>query len=289
MNDKQSGSALTIALVLVFSISIFAVASSGIVRSDFIASKKFKNSIKAGFLARAGFEQAVQLLRQDRNDFDSLNETWNENETLFKDVKLDDGYFSVGHSLKREKIFGIVDEDSKVNINIVDKEMLLLLPGLGRDEVERIIKARKQSLFYRPLDLVVRGIINEDLFISIKDLITVWGEGLLNVNTASREVLSVVPGLHTSEVDAIFNFRRGADRLEGTEDDGIFKTIIDLSSLSGIQFIDVAKIFKVASDQFHIISEGTVNIKSLSRGKKVIDVVVERKREKVTVKYWNMI
>ncbi len=61
--------------------------------------------------------------------------------------------------------------------------------------------------------------------------LTVWGEGKININTASEEVLLAVPGLYTKEVGKILSFRRGADGVPGTKDDGVFKTIEELINI----------------------------------------------------------
>lgn len=289
MKNKQSGSVLTIALVLVSAVSIFALAASGIVRNDFVATKKYKNSIKAGFLARSGIEKAIQVLRHDVNNIDSLNEKWRNNITSFKDVNIDGGYYTVSYLRKDQKKFGIVDEESKVNINFANEKMLLLLPGLGTDEVKRIIGSRNQFRFNRPSELVTRNVISSEMYSTIKELITVWGDGRINVNTASREVLSTVPNLYTNEIDAILDFRNGPDGIEGTSDDKVFNSLIDLNSLSGIQFTESQAFFKVQSNNFYVISEGIINNKSLTKGKKVINAVIERKQNKIKIQYWEMI
>jgi len=288
MIKKQSGSVLTIALVLIFAISIFAFASSGVINNDFLATKKYKNNITAGFLARAGIEKAIQVLKHDNGVFDALNDSWNNNESSFKNVTLDDGFFTVGYGAENEKRYGVVDEESKLNINLATKEMLMLLPGLGQDEVGRLLNARGKAKFHRPVELVSRAIITEDVYAKIKGFVTVWGDGRINVNTASREVLASVPGLYVKEVDAILAFRKGHDGIEGTSDDTAFKSIADLQSLSGFRYVDVNGLFKISSSNFYIVSEGLIYKNTVSRGKRIIEAVVKRDNNKITIEYWNM-
>ncbi len=288
MINKQSGSVLTIALILIFAISIFAFASSGIINNDFLATKKYKNNITAGFLARAGIEKAIQVLKHDNGGFDALNDSWNNNESSFKNVTLDDGFFTVGYGTENEKRYGVVDEESKLNINLATKEMLMLLPGLGQNEVGRLLNARGKSKFHRPVELVSRAIITEDVYAKIKGFVTVWGDGRINVNTASREVLASVPGLYVKEIDAILAFRKGHDGIEGTSDDTAFKSIADLQSLSGFRYVDVNGLFKTSSSNFYIVSEGLIYKNTVSRGKRIIEAVVKRDNNKITIEYWNM-
>jgi len=58
-----------------------------------------------------------------------------------------------------------------------------------------------------------------DLFTSIS------GAGMaVNVNTASRDVLNVLPGMESGMADGIINTRSGPDHVDGTDDDTPFMT-----------------------------------------------------------------
>lgn len=50
--------------------------------------------------------------------------------------------------------------------------------------------------------------------------LTTWGDGKVNLNTASREVLLTVSGLNEQNVEALLEGRKGTDGVEGTQDDG---------------------------------------------------------------------
>ncbi|HRZ10856.1 MAG TPA: type II secretion system protein GspK [Kiritimatiellia bacterium] len=50
--------------------------------------------------------------------------------------------------------------------------------------------------------------------------LTTWGDGKVNLNTASREVLLTVSGLNEQDVEALLEGRKGPDGVEGTKDDG---------------------------------------------------------------------
>ena len=59
----------------------------------------------------------------------------------------------------------------------------------------------------------------------LRELITVWGDGKLNLNTAPYEVLAAIPRLDEEVLDAIVAYRNGGDGELGTGDDRIFKTM----------------------------------------------------------------
>jgi general secretion pathway protein K len=63
---------------------------------------------------------------------------------------------------------------------------------------------------------------DEDLdpYTGIARYLTVWSDGRVNVNTASREVLLTLPGVDEWMVDEIIECRKGFDQEMGTRDDG---------------------------------------------------------------------
>ena len=80
--------------------------------------------------------------------------------------------------------------------------------------------------------------------------LTTWGDGMINPNSASREVLNSL-NIAVEIVDAILEARLGADGEEGTDDDGI--TAEDLVSLG----LDTS-LFTLTPEYITIVSQGTV-------------------------------
>jgi len=63
--------------------------------------------------------------------------------------------------------------------------------------------------------------------------LTTWGDGKINVNTASREVLMTLPEIEEYVIDAILEERTGLDGLPNTKDDG-FRTVEDVVAKTGM-------------------------------------------------------
>ncbi len=63
--------------------------------------------------------------------------------------------------------------------------------------------------------------------------LTTWGDGRINANNASAEVLFTIPGIAEWEVDAIIQGRAGSDGIEGTRDDG-YESTAQLQGLTGV-------------------------------------------------------
>lgn len=91
-----------------------------------------------------------------------------------------------------------------------------------------LIKGFSPSLLYGGPSEYVEG----ETLIGIAGWLTVWGDGKVNVNTASREVLLTIPGLEEYDVTDILQGRLGFDGEAGTKDDG-FKTVDEVMALLG--------------------------------------------------------
>ena len=190
-------------------------------------SRYQRDKLKASCLAQAGMNIAIAELRKDNtNNYDSLDESWAENEGLFKKVVItenQDEFATVGYTImedgEQKIIFGVVDEERKLNINTASKELLLAFleeykidsPG---DIVENIRIWRgdipDDKRIYEPLGYpakaakftncqelkLVKGINPRD-YQKLEGIITVYtdasvdGESLININTASPEVLTI--------------------------------------------------------------------------------------------------
>jgi general secretion pathway protein K len=230
------------------------------------------DKLKTLYIAEAALQRAMAELEKDRNNYDALNETWSNGRDaengvyIFKDVEVGDGVFNIGYIFSENdageaiKFYGMMDEERKININTAPLEMLLSLPGLNeeiaaaiidwRDADDKVYKEGAENDYYQGLEkpyeckngpfqvleelLLVKGITPES-FAKFKDIVTIYGSGKININTASREVLEVLgrtciykglPGVDDSEMEDLVNkiirFRIGDDESAGTEDDNIF-------------------------------------------------------------------
>lgn len=71
------------------------------------------------------------------------------------------------------------------------------------------------------------------MYNGIAGWLTTWGDGKINVNTASREVLMTLPEIEEYVIDAILEERKGLDGLPNTKDDG-FRTVEDVVAKTGL-------------------------------------------------------
>ncbi|HMP90000.1 MAG TPA: type II secretion system protein GspK [Kiritimatiellia bacterium] len=100
---------------------------------------------------------------------------------------------------------------------------------------------------------------NENVIYSgIAGWLTTWGDGKVNVNTASREVLLTLPDIEDYVIDAILEYRTGLDGLPNTKDDG-FRDIQEVMSKTGLAQ-DLANLITTTERKFlRVVSIGEVD------------------------------
>jgi len=187
-------------------------------------------------------------------------EQWMNNPYAFRSVELGNGAFEVSYldyplaGRDPVKIYGITDEERRINLNTADAatlgrliEIVSSLKGpearaLGRAIVdwrqygESEVVGFFSDAFYENLEfpyppkkedfeildelLLVKG-MTEDVYRKMLDFVTVYGKGKVNINTASGVVLNAL-GLSPQLVQKIVIARRGPDGREATADDALF-------------------------------------------------------------------
>ena len=94
--------------------------------------------------------------------------------------------------------------------------------------------------------------------LGIAKWLTTWGNGKVNANTASREVLMSIPGITDDEVDSIIDGRVGDDGTLGTRDDG-YATLDELFSVVALP-ADLRKSLSVKDLTYvRVVSVGEVH------------------------------
>lgn len=119
------------------------------------------------------------------------------------------------------------------------------------------------------------------------DYFTTYGDGKVNLNTATREVLGALPGLSKQAPEAVVDYRDGPNRLPGDLDDRPFTKIEDLLEVPGLREVDVSvlsEVGRLTSDHFRITCEGRSRhgatcrlVAALRRAKGKVQIVVVRR------------
>jgi len=262
---------------------------------------------------------------------DFLAERWSDSKNLFEHRSVGKGSFTVSFDYSDEDysriFYGLQDEESKINLNKADTDVIMRLleseAGLTRSDAENIAYnivdwRDKDSLFQHPQygaedsdyknlknsyeskdgdfevieELLLVKKINQEIFDKIKNYITVYGDGKININTAPKAVLLAL-GLWGYVADDILSFRKGGDLIAGTGDDDIFiqsSTIVSRlsqsfnlspSELGSLDALVAQGHFVTKSENFMVRSVAEL---SYRKGQTVIVAVTDRNGQ---IKYWH--
>jgi type II secretory pathway component PulK len=299
-------------------LSIFAVGLGNRISQEINLSAFFSDKPKSLYLSEAAVKICQNMLSSDKNEFDSLNEFWNtgrlsdDGRFLFKDVQLGQGSYSVR----------IVDEERKININSASHQVLERLfritGGIDadlahiaansvidwRDADANPLEGGAEDGYYKSLEdpyrpkngrfevleelLLVRGVTDE-MFSRIKDAVTIYGDGRVNINTATRDSLLAL-GMSEEFVYKLIAYRKGPDGLEGTKDDNVFKNPATIAKElvfgAGLNIEESDRIFEMTTKNMLSVSSLDFTIDAEGR--------IGRRTEKITcvtdrgknIEYW---
>ncbi len=236
--QQEQGTVLLLVLVVVTLLTALLSEFAFSTLVDLRLAESFRDRTKAYYLAKGGIRFGRMLLQEDDNDYDARDETWAQ---AISGYPVGDGVVSIT----------IEDHDGRLNLNrlvtslgntdVVIKERLLrlfevLAIGEGPELTGALIdwldpdnepeeqgaendyyqglatpyQAKNGSLDDLQELLRVRG-FSADVFKQLAPHVTIWGDRLVNVNTASRELLlALADEMDAEAAEAIVNARQQA-------------------------------------------------------------------------------
>ena len=271
--SNKSGFVLILTLWVLGFLTVLALAVGLGSRQKIALLERLEDRSRLHLVAEAGAKKALAVLVDDIEESQSkltvaAKARRHNAPTELSAVSVGENTVTVSYDTFDEKTgaaverFGLVDEQSKLNVNTTDTETLARLLGdvLGmatadaRQEADAIIDWRdfgKHEIdgffsddYYKNLEypyemkehpferidelLLVKG-MDEDKYEKLLPYVTVWGGGHVNINTASARVL-IALGLDPVVADKILQVRRGVDGIEATADDHIFFRTFDVAA-----------------------------------------------------------
>jgi DNA uptake protein ComE-like DNA-binding protein len=191
------------------------------------------------------------------------------------------------------------DDAGLVNINTADANQLQTLDGIDEGIANRIIDHRNTQGNFQSVDAIKDvNLVTTNEFKGIVDGISITDDeilnGLINVNTASLEVLQLLPGMDESKAQAIVTRRasepennqqtqaQSQDEIEGNPFTDIGQ-LLDVEGIDADTFKQIAGLVTYRSHGFLVEAAGID-----ARGKTIASCigVIDRTGQTVTVKYW---
>lgn len=268
-------------------VAIMTVITLGFGRRSLLeamAARYTLDNVKAMHMARGAVNRGIVELRnkavydylQDVPDRTSYAQQWSRPKNLLAPGEEGTQYFSETEDEEFEGDmcgYAIQDEESRVSLSRAPDELLDEVPGITRGIMRKINYRRRGNLAKgenpQPFQTIeelrfMDGVSDEDWFgdeddPGLRDLLSCFGDGKINVNTAPEEVLECVPRLGRV-ARAIVDYRRGEDGELFTEDDKDFKSLEDVADktrLSGRAQEALNKYCKVSSRFFTITGTAT--------------------------------
>ncbi|MBW2102467.1 MAG: type II secretion system minor pseudopilin GspK [Deltaproteobacteria bacterium] len=305
---QEKGAALVVTLLIITTLVGLAVGFSDDAGVEMSLAAYSRDGYRAMAAASGAVQYAVGILASDENRaMDSLREDWGLLETeglpkeLFPDVTVR---------------CRVVDENGKININAlrtaageIDEkyrdcvERLFKILGMGEEQLNPVLDwldaddhtrlDGAENLYYQGREppyecangpflttaqmYLVRNVQQGAGKINLADYFTVYTDGKININTASREVLqSLDDELDANLAEAIITYRAEED----------FMSIQDLRAIPGMSgelFSRIASMLTVKSSAFSFEIEGVCGEAS-SR----VRAVARRVGEGLNLVYWQV-
>jgi len=277
-------------------LSLFAATLGSRSLSALSLADRLFEQLRAGYLLRAAAQVAALIVDRDPTPtVDAATDEWSNAPAWFYDRRLGDGIFRVSapDPSARQTRYGLTDEERRVNLSTAPGdvlEQLLVAVGVGSDEAEEIAAAIEdwrdeddtkrprgaESFYYQTLGspyackngpfqqpeelLLVRG-MSPGLYRRLEPLVTVYGSGRVNLNTAAPEALRAL-GLSAEGVRGLLHFRSGEDNREGTADDRVLPSVpsviselepyIPLEDVNRLSELNAAQLLAVRSTAFRM-------------------------------------
>ncbi len=256
-------------LIVVLIILVFVTAMMGTVTVGLLTESRLTAQLHrymtAYYIARSGLEAAASQLLHDPTEVDSLSDRWCRNEGKLNNVSVGPGTYRVVYldEATGKPRTGVVDEERKLNVNRAGPAMLRRLhPAFTEEIVNAIVSRRKKQPFVTVYELTTVAPMDEGFLKKEREgaqggllsLLTVHGDGAINVNTAPASVLACLEGLSKEQAEKLAAYRTAP---EG--ESKAFKSLDEVRELLGIQWEAFAKLrpqLKVSSSYFSIRSVG---------------------------------
>jgi general secretion pathway protein K len=228
---RKNGSILVVALWTLFFLASIAIAIAAQVAGSINAAAKLKDDTISRYAAKAGMDRVIMEVLCDTNEFDGLNESWNDSPILFKDQLLDKGIYMVCSPVVIDRSgtvvtnYGVVSEEGRINLNKATKEQLraliekaaavdtVMAAGIAdcvldwRDGDDEVLTAGAENGYYhaqkKPYTCrngylksveefrLIKGVTDE-IYRKTCSYVTVYGTGKINLNAAEPVVLKAL-------------------------------------------------------------------------------------------------
>lgn len=291
-------------LLVLWGIAIMGITVMGLIQITQTGIRGITNMERyerALLLAQSGMAIA---LRPEVTPMDPLlHDQWSDSERFDVLIASEEGRLSVNGLLKEEhraiwqrlfKQWGLSPTESDT---VFDCLLDWVSPGAGRrlngaiaSDYERAGLAHaptgKPFTSLDELGMVMNFHLLSSRKPDWKDHFTIWGNGVIDVNHCSADVLAAVTDSPWSKAESLVQYRMGPDGIAGTDDDVQFESLPEVQIFLGIneqRFGQIAPLLKLQSTILRLQSRGTAYGKIVQ-----LDAVVRRTYPRSVIYEWTI-
>ncbi|MFA5272277.1 MAG: hypothetical protein WC412_08110 [Candidatus Omnitrophota bacterium] len=261
MKARKKGVILIVSLWILAILVIFALGIGNRCQIALKLSKHQRDRLKAQLLANAGINYVISELQKDINNHDSLSESWAGNKKIFSNISFEKDkkeFCKISYpSQNNEEVFGVIDEERRLNINNYSPKLMEEIftwanTGIDAKSFSAIfnewINSKKEAAQDKKIFKNEPLKVKEELLLileyfckdsqraheayeKVKNSITVYGKGKLNINTTSKDTLEILTRACAeteTETQAVATLSDKIIRLR--DDIGFFSNISSISS-----------------------------------------------------------
>jgi general secretion pathway protein K len=307
---RQRGVALVLTLLILTLLVVTGLELNRAMRVEATVAGNFRDLTQASYIAQSGVEIARHLIQEDDPSYDSLDERWAQFAVLayLSHHLFPDGYFT-GQIVDESAKFnpnGLIDPYGNVDPKKKNQlERLLTLLGHDPDVIDAILDwldpddqrrpmgaEREYYLALKhpyaakngPLDslgemLLIKG-MDSSIFYGtderegLRNYLTIYSEGKININTASLPVLmSLSPKVDQTMAQAVLDYRA----------EKAFRNPEDLRSITGWEpvYSQISSEIAVRSNYFSLEMQGNYH-----DARAMIQAVIKRDGNRAKVLFW---
>lgn len=261
---------------------------------------------QAQHLARAAAERGIVEVRnkglidayQDKGGYTSLNQTWAKPVDMLKQSQFLP-LFAGKENSGDECTYQIHDCSSRISLNNTPTDVIQNFELMDYRVARELIARRQRpqpgdqaQLFMSIEELRTFAEIDDEVWYGTEDIrglremITVWGDGKLNLNTAPYELLAAIPKLDGGVLEAIVTYRNGEDGELGTGDDQVFESMGDLVEKLDVSAEKVAVLHKYCTTNSVVFTVEAVATRRQGKINAYCDVTISIETGQAIVKQW---
>ena len=320
---SRRGSILIITLWILAILSLLAISFAHHTAVGIKLTEYHISSLKNLYICKAGIKRACYELNRDKeeNVYDSLNDSWSNNPEVFKNISIGDGAFTISYQVEDDNkdmitVYGMIDEERKININKFVKDIGVIERLLEKLDIDKAIAGyivdwidppedgEAEEDFYQGLsvpyhcknDLIecleemylIRGITAE-IFKKLKPYITIYGDGKININTAGEEVLASLGDDMPTQQILYYRAQDGGEKNRNSFKALNKKSIISALGLDGEQKATLEALIDAGYLTVHssVFAANVTSVLNNSKLAKRVNVVLQREKGNIKIKYWH--